>query len=324
MVLNPLILRHPKSNPSPNSLAAIPVAAQSFWQWRSQAIADLSEHCQVRSLVADLKQELDWLLLEVSNLSALDLRLERVDPPSIYLQLPFEELKWLWQQRLQQRIPVQHLTGTAHWRQFHLKISKDALIPRPETELLIDLALATEQPLSPSGTTDLWADLGTGSGAISLGLTTAFPDATIHAIDCSAAALAIAEANSLTYHLQDRIHFHLGQWFEPLGGLEGQFRGIISNPPYIPTDILPTLEPEVVEHEPHLALDGGVDGLDAIREIIAISPIYLRSGGVLLLEMMRGQDHQVKTLLQNQGHYSQIQIHPDLAGINRFAIAYRI
>lgn len=324
MVLNPLIPRHRKSNPSPNNLAASPVAAHSFWQWRSQAIADLSEHCQVRSLVADLKQELDWLVLEVSNLSALDLRLERIDPPFIYLQLPFEELQWLWQQRLQQRVPVQHLTGTAHWRQFHLKISRDVLIPRPETELLIDLALAAVQSSSPAGTTDWWADLGTGSGAIALGLATAFPKAIIHAIDCSAPALAIAQANSLTYHLQDRVHFHLGQWFEPLQGLEGQLRGIVSNPPYIPRDILPTLEPEVTEHEPHLALDGGVDGLNAIREIIAIAPVYLRSGGVLLLEMMSGQADQVKTLLQSQGHYSQIQIYPDLAGINRFAQAYRI
>ncbi|NJM68580.1 MAG: peptide chain release factor N(5)-glutamine methyltransferase [Acaryochloris sp. RU_4_1] len=324
MVLNPLIPRHPKSNLSPNSLAAIPVATHSFWQWRSQAIADLSQHCQTRSYFAELRKELDWLLLEVSNLSALDLRLERVTPESVHLQLPFEELKWLWQRRLQQRVPVQHLTGTVHWRQFHLQISQAVLIPRPETELLIDLALATEPPLSLSGTTDLWADLGTGSGVIALGLATAFPEAAIHAIDCSATALAIAEVNRLTYHLQDRIHFHLGHWFEPLRGLEGQFRGIVSNPPYIPTDILPSLEPEVFEHEPHLALDGGTDGLDTIREIIAISPIYLHSGGVLLLEMMRGQDHQVTTLLQSQGHYSQIQIHPDLAGINRFAIAYRI
>ena len=320
MLNNPLTQVRQKRSPKPSRLA-IQVSGHSLWQWRRQAIADLS-HGQERSLVSDLGQELDWLLLEVSNLTALDLRLERVETQPVELCLSFAALQKLWQQRLQQRVPVQHLTGTAHWRHLHLKVSKNVLIPRPETELLIDLAIAAVS--SPSGDASLWADLGTGSGAISLALAAAFSKATIHAVDCSEMALEIAWQNCQTYHLQDRIHLRLGQWCDPLLGLESQFQGIVSNPPYIPTEILPTLQPEVVDHEPHLALDGGADGLAAIREIVAIAPTYLQSGGVLLLEMMSGQDQAVEELLIHQGQYHQVQIHPDLAGIPRFAQAFRI
>ncbi|WP_299490158.1 peptide chain release factor N(5)-glutamine methyltransferase [Acaryochloris sp. IP29b_bin.137] len=316
MVLSPVQpQQRPKSNP-------FKVSGQRLWQWYQSAIADLSQD-QLRSRVG-LKQELDWLLLEVSDLNPLDLKLAPAETQWVQMQVPLEVLQQLWQQRLAENIPVQHLTETAHWRQFHLRVSKDVLIPRPETELLIDLAVNAAQHSARLEQVKLWADLGTGSGAISLGLATAFPPAMVHAVDCSQAALAVAQHNSQTYGLQDRIHFHLGQWFQPLAGLEGQFSGIVSNPPYIPTKILPTLQPEVFEHEPHLALDGGVDGLDVIREMVAIAPQYLQPGGVLLLEMMCGQAEAVKALLTSQGQYKQIQIHLDLAGIPRFAQAYRI
>lgn len=301
---------------------AFQVSGQRLWQWYQQAISDLSQG-QGRSLV-DLRQELDWLLLEVSDLTPLDLKLTPSAPPNIQMQVSLEELQQLWHQRLAENRPVQHLTGTAHWRQFHLQVSKDVLIPRPETELLIDLAVDAAQNSARLDYSNLWADLGTGSGAIALGLATTFPQGTVHTVDCSREALAVAQRNSQTYGLDPQIHFHWGQWFEPLVGLEGQFSGIVSNPPYIPTEILPTLQPEVFEHEPHLALDGGEDGLAAIREIVAIAPQYLQSGGVLLLEMMSGQDKAVEALLRPQGQYEQIQIHPDLAGIPRFAQAYRI
>lgn len=308
--------------PSLKLSSAARISGEVLWQWRQQAIAAIPE-IDPRSL-ADLSQELDWLLLEVSDLTPLDLRLKPVVTQTIQLWVTLEQLEQLWQQRVRQQVPVQHLTGTTHWRQFHLRVSKDVLIPRPETELLIDLAVEATQPSSACKNMDLWADLGTGSGAISLGLATAFPQAMIHAVDCSELALAVAAENVHTYQLQDRICLHLGQWCEPLVSLKGQFSGIVSNPPYIPTKTLPTLQPEVVDHEPHLALDGGGDGLDAIRDIVAIAPQYLQSGGVLLLEMMCGQDRAVEALLTAQGQYTQIQIHADLAGILRFAQAYRI
>jgi release factor glutamine methyltransferase len=288
------------------------VSGLQLWQWRNAAL--------VAAIATDVSpMEVDWLLLEVAGLDRLALRLESFKNwPQIQLQLPLEELDQLWQRRLNDRLPVQYIAGTTPWRQFKIAVSSAVLIPRPETESLIDLALA-----SASNASGDWADLGTGSGAIAIGLADILPKATIHAVDYSLEALAIARTNADNLGFADRIKFYQGSWWEPLTFLKGQFSGMVSNPPYIPTSTLPTLQPEVVNHEPHLALDGGADGLDCIRHLIEISPSYLRSGGVWLIEMMAGQADAVRELLQNQGNYCNIQIHADLAGIERFALAYK-
>ncbi|MEH2270839.1 MAG: peptide chain release factor N(5)-glutamine methyltransferase [Nostoc sp.] len=288
------------------------VSGLQLWQWRNAALK--------AAIATDVPpREVDWLLLEVAGLDRLALRLEYFKNwPQIQLQLPLEELEQLWQRRLNDRLPVQYIAGVTSWRQFKIAVSSAVLIPRPETEYLIDLAEASASDVSGH-----WADLGTGSGAIALGLADILPKATIHAVDYSLEALAIAQANADNLGLTDRIRFYQGSWWEPLALLKGQFSGMVSNPPYIPTSTLPTLQPEVVNHEPHLALDGGADGLDCIRHLIEISPSYLRSGGVWLIEMMAGQADAVQELLQNQGNYCNIQIHADLAGIERFALAYR-
>jgi release factor glutamine methyltransferase len=204
-------------------------------------------------------------------------------------------------------------------------VSSAVLIPRPETECLIDLAVAaiTHSTVNPPLDQGHWVDLGTGSGAIAIGLADALHKATIHAVDYSPTALEIAQANAQNLGFAERIHFYQGSWWEPLASLKGHVSGMVSNPPYIPTETVATLEPEVMQHEPHLALDGGTDGLDEIRHLIAVSPSYLRPGGVWLIEMMAGQADTVRKLLQNQGSYCNIQIHSDLEGIERFALAYR-
>ncbi|MBN3892945.1 MAG: peptide chain release factor N(5)-glutamine methyltransferase [Nostoc sp. JL31] len=288
------------------------VSGLQLWQWRNAALE--------AAIATDvLPMEVDWLLLEVAGLDRLALRLESFKNwPQIQLQLPLEELEQLWQRRLNDRLPVQYIAGVTPWRQFKIAVSSAVLIPRPETECLIDLAEA-----STSNTSGHWADLGTGSGAIAIGLADALPKATIHAVDYSLEALAIAQANADNLGFADRIKFYQGSWWEPLTFLKGQFSGMVSNPPYIPTSTLPTLKPEVLNHEPHLALDGGADGLDCIRHLVEISPSYLQPGGVWLIEMMAGQADEVRELLQNQGNYCNIQIHADLAGIERFALAYR-
>jgi release factor glutamine methyltransferase len=293
------------------------VSGLRLWEWRNRAIAQAVTH--------DISPgEVDWLLLEVGDLDRLALRLEsfkqRADIP---MSLPLEDLEQLWQRRLNEHLPVQYIAGVTPWRNFKIAVSNAVLIPRPETECLIDLAVAAAQnsdpaPLLSSGH---WADLGTGSGAIALGLADALPKATIHAVDYSPEALKIAQSNACNLGFDHRIKFYQGCWWEPLTALQGQFSGMVSNPPYIPTTTVTTLQPEVVNHEPHLALDGGTDGLDCIRQLIEISPDYLRPGGVWLIEMMAGQADTVHRLLQQQGSYSNIQIHADLAGIERFAVA---
>ncbi|AFY31387.1 peptide chain release factor N(5)-glutamine methyltransferase [Calothrix sp. PCC 7507] len=288
------------------------VSGLQLWRWRHQAIASA-----IASNVPPA--EVDWLLLEVAGLDRLALRLESFkDWPQMQLKFSLDDLDQLWQRRLHDRLPVQYIAGVTPWRQFDIAVSSAVLIPRPETECLIDLAVEAAVNL-PSGN---WADLGTGSGAIALGLASVFPESTIHAVDYSPEALAIAQANAHNLGLAHRMRFYQGSWWEPLAALKGQFSGLVSNPPYIPTSTLPTLQPEVFHHEPHLALDGGADGLDAIRHLIEVSPAYLRTGGVWLIEMMAGQADTVRELLQNHGSYYDIQIHADLAGIERFALAY--
>ena len=292
------------------------VSGLQLWQWRSSAIN--------AAIATDVSpSEVDWLLQEVAGLDRLALRLESFkDWSAIALKLPLEDLEHLWQRRLNDRLPVQYIAGVTPWRQFKIAVSSAVLIPRPETEYLIDLAVVAAR-----GATLLqqghWADLGTGSGAIALGLADVLSKATIHAVDCSSDALAIAQQNALNSALADRIRFYQGSWWEPLELLKGQFSGMVSNPPYIPTNTVSTLQPEVLDHEPHLALDGGADGLDCIRHLIEISPTYLRPGGVWLVEMMAGQADAVREMLQNQGSYCNVEIHPDLAGIERFAVAQR-
>jgi release factor glutamine methyltransferase len=156
-----------------------------------------------------------------------------------------------------------------------------------------------------------------------VGLADAFKNATIHAVDASPEALEVAMENSRRLGFEERIQFYRGSWWNPLVSLKGQVSGMISNPPYIPTSIIPTLQPEVRDREPHLALDGGVDGLDCIRYLVEVSHTYLQPGGIWLIEMMAGQAETVREMLHNNGNYCNIQIHKDLAGIDRFALAFK-
>jgi release factor glutamine methyltransferase len=292
------------------------VSGLELWQWVNQAKA------QARSSDIPLA-EIDWLLQELAGLDRLALRLESFkDLPKIELKLSLSELAQLWQRRLQERVPVQYLTGVAHWRHFSLKVTPAVLIPRPETELLIDLAVEAVKSYGVNPKSH-WVDLGTGSGAIAIGLAYALTNARVYAVDCSSEALAVARVNAENLGLGSRVNFYQGLWWEPLAFLKGQVSGMVSNPPYIPSSTVLTLQPEVFKHEPHLALDGGFDGLDCIRHLVETAPDYLESGGVWLVEMMAGQAEAVADMLESQGSYAKVQIFSDLAGIDRFALAYR-
>ncbi len=320
----------PSSSADFNRLSSSPkrrefgVSGQVLWLWwrsaRQQAIA------------ANISPaEADWLLLESADVAALELRLGSLQQrEQVELKRSLADLQHLWQRRVQNLEPVQYLTGSTPWRNFSLIVSPAVLIPRPETELIIDLAAGSEtlhptpsHPTPSPHPTPHWADLGTGSGAIALGLAVAFPDAVVHAVDCSGEALAIARANAAASDLQTRIQFYQGSWLEPLQHLKGKLSGILSNPPYIPSQMVLELQPEVTRHEPHLALDGGEDGLDCLRHLVTAAPEYLRSGGVWLVELMAGQAAAVRQLLEQNGNYQNIQVHPDLASIERFIRAYR-
>jgi release factor glutamine methyltransferase len=286
------------------------VSGSELWQWYRGAIA-IARELQIEP------EEVDWLLQATSNVQRLDLRLANL-PLEIYLDRPWLSVVELWQQRCRERQPMQYLVGSTAWRQFELKVSPAVLIPRPETELIIDFVLEHSEPDQRGGH---WIDLGTGSGAIAIGLATALPAAQLHAVDLSAAALEVARENIQTLGLSDRITLYPGAWWQPLGHLGGQVTGMVSNPPYIPSQTVTELQPEVVNWEPHLALDGGADGLTAIRILVNEAPQFIQSGGLWAIEMMAGQGPAVVELLERQGSYGSIEVINDWAGRDRFVFA---
>ncbi|GCA94614.1 peptide chain release factor N(5)-glutamine methyltransferase [Microcystis aeruginosa] len=290
------------------------ISGQELSQWRQQAIADL-EQAQLSP------KEVDIFLQAVTDLDTLSLRLQSFrEREKIPLSYSWSEITKRWQKRLQARVPLQYLLESVVWRNFTLKVSPEVLIPRPETELLIDIVGETVR--GDDG--GIWVDLGTGSGAIAIGLASILTKAEIYAIDYSQTALAIAKENIINTGFVDRIILKQGSWWTPLEKWQGQIRGMVSNPPYIPSAEILDLQIEVREHEPRLALDGGEDGLTALRYLVATAPDYLRSGGLWLVEMRAGQGEKVAQMLENQGNYRQIQIINDLAGFDRFVLAERI
>lgn len=290
------------------------ISGQELSQWRQQAIADLAQ--------AQLSpKEVDIFLQAVTDLDTLSLRLQSFrEREKIPLSYSWSEITKRWQKRLQARVPLQYLLESVVWRNFTLKVSPEVLIPRPETELLIDIVGETVR--GDDG--GIWVDLGTGSGAIAIGLASILTKAEIYAIDYSQTALAIAKENIIKTGFADRIILKQGSWWTPLEKWKGQISGMLSNPPYIPSAEILDLQIEVREHEPRLALDGGEDGLTALRYLVATAPDYLRSGGLWLVEMRAGQGEKVAQMLENQGNYRQIQIINDLAGFDRFVLAERI
>lgn len=290
------------------------ISGQELSQWRQQAIADLAQ--------AQLSpKEVDIFLQAVTDLDTLSLRLQSFrEREKIPLSYSWSEITKRWQKRLQARVPLQYLLESVVWRNFTLKVSPEVLIPRPETELLIDIVGETVR----GDDVGIWVDLGTGSGAIAIGLASILTKAEIYAIDYSQTALAIAKENIINTGFADRIILKQGSWWTPLEKWKGQISGMLSNPPYIPSAEILDLQIEVREHEPRLALDGGEDGLTALRYLVATAPDYLRSGGLWLVEMRAGQGEKVAQMLENQGNYRQIQIINDLAGFDRFVLAERI
>lgn len=190
--------------------------------------------------------------------------------------------------------PVAYLVGRRGFWTLDLTVTPDTLIPRPETELLVEEALARLDPEAPARV----ADLGTGSGAIALAIASERPRAQVVATDRSEAALAVARGNAAMHGLADRVVFRCGDWFMPLAG--ERFDLVASNPPYIAEDD-PHLGQGDLRHEPPSALASGIDGLDAIRAIVAAAPAHLLPGGWLLLEHGFDQGPAVRALLRARG-----------------------
>jgi release factor glutamine methyltransferase len=210
--------------------------------------------------------------------------------------------------------PIQYITGETEFYGLPFRVTPDVLIPRPETEHLVEKAIKlAARFLAPR-----IADIGTGSGCIAVALAHHLPNATITAIDLSASALAVARKNA--NRNKAAIRFLEGDLLSPAA--EEQFNLIVSNPPYVPTTDRDTLAVEVREHEPALALFAGPNGLDIYRRLILQAFACLAPGGFLLLEIGFGQSQAVAALLAASG-FRQIEFLPDLQSIPRVACAQR-
>jgi release factor glutamine methyltransferase len=220
-----------------------------------------------------------------------------------------------WSERLDRRLrrePLSYITGRVEFFGLPFRAGPAALIPRPETEVLVEALLARLPD-------DAWVlDVGTGTGCIALALAHRLPQARVVALEPSAAALALARENAAALGLSERVRWVRG-WFPE--DVVGALDAIAANPPYIPTAEVEALAPELREYEPRRALDGGADGLDVIRSLIGQGPRLLRPGGILAMEMAAGQAEVVRELAAERGDWRDVEILPDLAGIPRVLVA---
>jgi release factor glutamine methyltransferase len=211
-----------------------------------------------------------------------------------------------------ERVPAKYLIGESEFYSMPLAVSERVLIPRPETEVLVERALA----VIPEDEEAAAADLGTGSGAIAIAVAARRARARLVATDLSPEALAVARANAERHGLGARIEFRQGDWFAALeaGRL---FDAILSNPPYVAAADLARAMPEVRDREPRIALDGGPDGLNALRLLVAGGADWLKDAGWLIVEVGAGQAQAVAELARQAGRYGEVQVAKDFAGIDR-------
>lgn len=224
-------------------------------------------------------------------------------------------------QKRSKREPLQYIIGEEEFRGLIFKVTRDVLIPRPETELLVEEAvkIIERQRAKGKGQKTNVIDLCTGSGCIAVSIAKEIDNCKVYATDISEKALAVAKENAKGHRVEDRITFLQGSFLEPLKdkGLEGKIDIMLSNPPYVSKKDMEKLQPEIKEYEPPLALYGGEDGLDSYRTIIPDAISYLKDGGCLIFEIGYGQAEGVKELFGKNLAYVKIEIIKDLSGIER-------
>jgi release factor glutamine methyltransferase len=216
-----------------------------------------------------------------------------------------------------QREPLQHLIGSTSFCGFEMAVNRHVLIPRPETELLAEAGWQFLSTLNSQPSTAL--DFGTGSGCIAIALAAKTPSARVVALDLSGEALAIAQQNAAKNGVAARLEFRQSDGFAALKPDE-RFNLIVSNPPYIPSAEIETLQPEVRDHDPRRALDGGADGLDFYHRLAAEAGTFLKPDGKLMLEFGEGQADDISAILVSQNWQIE-SVQPDYTKRLRFLVA---
>lgn len=228
-----------------------------------------------------------------------------------------------------QGTPIAYITGRKEFLTATLTVNSAVLIPRPETELLVEAIVERLGDGEWAKGAPLIADVGTGSGAIAIGLARALPTAELVAVDVSSDALAVARDNAARHDLDDRIQFIAGDLLTPLlvpprdERYAGQLDVIVSNPPYIPTNELEKLPRDIKQYEPRVALDGGPDGLALYRRLVPAAARGLKSGGLLALEIGSDQGPALRSLLADAGGWERIEVLRDYADLDRIVLAWK-
>jgi release factor glutamine methyltransferase len=262
--------------------------------------------------------EAEELLGRLLGLARAELYLRRTR------ELTAEEWQQLdrWLARRARGEPVQYITGRAAFRGLDLAVGPAVLIPRPETEGLVEAVLAVLREELARWPSPRVLDLGTGSGAIALAIAAEWPRAIVTGTDASEEALAVARANALACGLAERVRLLHGDWFEPLDA-DQRFEVIVSNPPYIAAGERDALQAQVREWEPERALFSGESGLEALRAIVDEAPLHLVAGGLLALELAETRAREVSGWLEGARDWQDVALKDDLAGRPRVLLARR-
>jgi len=258
----------------------------------------------------------EWLLSAALGVDRLQLYMQYDRPLSTDEREAFKPLL----RRRASREPLQYIIGRTGFRQLELKTDPRVLIPRPETEVLVQEVLDWASA-GPGSAGRVW-DMGTGTGAVALSLAAEGTWTRVVATDVSPAALSVAADNAERHELSGLVEFREGSLFEPLEERE-QFDVIVSNPPYIADGERGALQPEIRDWEPPEALFAGEDGLDVIRQLVAGAPEHLSCGGLLALECGLGQAEGIAADLNATGAFAAVRIRPDLTGRPRVVMAER-
>ena len=282
------------------------ISTNDFLLWREKQISKGGN-----------KKTLGLLIDLLGGVSNKDLNLLKIkSEKQINLKINLDLLENFWDKHLKTSVPIQYLSGNSYWRNLKLEVSNQVLIPRPETELLIEIVLDIFKNKDENIT---FVDLGTGSGAISIALALAKPCWNGIATDIDKHAIEIASRNFTNNTNQCNLKFYMGYWWDPLENFKRKIDLAVANPPYIPLETYKELPKEVKKFEPRIALLGGADGLEHIKEIVRYAPSYLKEKGLLLIENHFDQGDRVKQLfLENR--FTSVKVLKDLSGIGRFTI----
>ncbi len=260
--------------------------------------------------IASAQSKAEWTLAQALHCGRFDLT---ANPARPITESQLHEFR-AYCRRLAAHEPLQYVLGNTDFMGLNLKTDPRALIPRPETEQLVDRILCA----------DFWrrvvpgcgVDIGTGSGCIVLALASRHPEWRWMAVDREPEALTLARENARVLGMESAIEWRLGDLLESFE--EDSLDLVVSNPPYIVSAVCDALSPEVRDYEPRAALDGGADGLELLRRLISRAAVVLRKGGHIYLEIGWDQGHRTAALLEQAG-FKDVAVHPDLAGRDRVA-----